>query len=205
MFWHPIISTQQMSKVGWLHYKSSLTGARDALLQRVLARTRTKCEYYSCKVVVVLAKLKLFVQSVNTIRAKLSLSLQSWRCLYKVWTLFVQSCRCSYKVDLVRTKCERYSCKVVVALAKLTLFVQSCRRSLHKVLYKERRKLASWYWYENRFIGVEFLRFALRLGVLPCRVWPFFSSRLVCFLVEFWTKPPCSFMFTNTMAYTFRW
>ena len=39
MFWHPIILTQQMSPVGWLHYKSSLTGGRDALPQRVLART----------------------------------------------------------------------------------------------------------------------------------------------------------------------
>ena len=28
-----------MSPVGWLHYKSSLTGGRDALPQRVLART----------------------------------------------------------------------------------------------------------------------------------------------------------------------
>ena len=47
------------------------------------------------------------------------------------------------KVDVVRKKREHYSCKVVVVLAKLTLFVLSCRRSLHKVLYKERRKLAS--------------------------------------------------------------
>ena len=39
MFWHPIILTQQMSPVGWLHYRSSLTGGRDALPQRVLART----------------------------------------------------------------------------------------------------------------------------------------------------------------------
>ena len=38
---------------------------------------RTKREHYSCKVVVVLAKLTLFVQSVNIIRAKSSLSLQS--------------------------------------------------------------------------------------------------------------------------------
>ena len=28
MFWHPIILTQQMSPVGWSHYKSSLTGGR---------------------------------------------------------------------------------------------------------------------------------------------------------------------------------
>ena len=40
MFWHPIILTQQISPVGWLHYKSSLRGGRDALPQRVLARTR---------------------------------------------------------------------------------------------------------------------------------------------------------------------
>ena len=38
---------------------------------------RTKGEHYSCKVVVVLAKLTLFVESVNIIRTKLSLSLQS--------------------------------------------------------------------------------------------------------------------------------
>ena len=38
---------------------------------------RTKREHYSYKVVVVLAKLTLFVQSVNIIRTKLSLSLQS--------------------------------------------------------------------------------------------------------------------------------
>ena len=31
-----------------------------------------------------------------------------------------------------------------------------------------------------------------------------FSSRLVCFLVEFWTLFPCLFMFTNTIAYAFR-
>ena len=31
-----------------------------------------------------------------------------------------------------------------------------------------------------------------------------FSSRLVCFLVEFWTVLPCLFMFTNTIAYAFR-
>ena len=80
---------------------------------------------------------------VNVVRTKLSLFLQSWRCSYKVWTLFVQSRRCPCKVGVVRTKCEHYSYKVVVVLAKLTLFVQSCRRSLHKVLYKERRKLAS--------------------------------------------------------------
>ena len=104
---------------------------------------RTKCEHYSYKVVVVLVKLTLFVQSVNIIRAKSSLSLQSWRCYNKVWPLFVQSCRCPCKVDVVRTKCEHYSYKVVVVLAKLTLFGQSWRRSLHKVLYKERRKLAS--------------------------------------------------------------
>ena len=30
------------------------------------------------------------------------------------------------------------------------------------------------------------------------------SSRLVCFLVEFWTVLPCLFMFTNTIAYAFR-
>ena len=62
-------------------------------------------------VIVGLAKLTLFVQSVNIIRAKLSLSLRSRRC--------------PCKVDVVRTKCEHYSCKVVVVLAKLTLFVQS--------------------------------------------------------------------------------
>ena len=45
---------------------------------------RTKREHYSCKVVVVLAKLTLFVQSVNIIRTKSSLSLQSGRCSYKV-------------------------------------------------------------------------------------------------------------------------
>ena len=38
MFWHPIILTQHMSPVGWLNYKSSLTGGRDALPQRILAR-----------------------------------------------------------------------------------------------------------------------------------------------------------------------
>ena len=31
-----------------------------------------------------------------------------------------------------------------------------------------------------------------------------FSSRLVCFLVEFWTVLPSLFMFTNTIAYAFR-
>ena len=31
-----------------------------------------------------------------------------------------------------------------------------------------------------------------------------FCSRLVCFLVEFWTVLPCLFMFTNTIAYAFR-
>ena len=31
-----------------------------------------------------------------------------------------------------------------------------------------------------------------------------FSSRLVCFLVKFWTVLPCLFMFTNTIAYAFR-
>ena len=31
-----------------------------------------------------------------------------------------------------------------------------------------------------------------------------FSSRLVCFLAEFWTVLPCLFMFTNTIAYAFR-
>ena len=45
MFWHPIILTQQMSPVGWLHYKSSLTGGRDALPQRLLARTSLKANY----------------------------------------------------------------------------------------------------------------------------------------------------------------
>ena len=39
MFWHPIILTQQKSPVGWSHYKSSRTGGRDDLPQRVLART----------------------------------------------------------------------------------------------------------------------------------------------------------------------
>ena len=64
---------------------------------------------------------------------KLSLSLQSRRCPCKVdvvrtkhaHSVFVQSCRCPCKVDVVRTKCEHYSYKVVVVLAKLTLFVQS--------------------------------------------------------------------------------
>ena len=71
--------------------------------------------------------------SVDVVLTKLSLSLQSWRCSYKVWTLFVQSCRCPCKVDVVLTKCEHCSYKVVVVLAKLTLFEQSCRRSLHEV------------------------------------------------------------------------
>ena len=77
---------------------------------------------------------------VDVVCTKLSLALQSWRCSFKVdfarfkvWTLFVQSCRCPCKVDVVRTKCEHYSYKVVVVLPKLTLFVQSFRRSLHKV------------------------------------------------------------------------
>ena len=51
-------------------------------------------------------------------------------------TLFVQSRRCPCKADVVRTKREHYSCKVVVVLAKLTLFVQSYRRSLHRVCTK---------------------------------------------------------------------
>ena len=80
---------------------------------------------------------------VDVVRTNSMLFVQSWRCSYKVWTLFVQSCRCpckvdvvrtnsmlfvqswrcSYKVDVVRTKCEHYSYKVVdVLCTKLTLF-----------------------------------------------------------------------------------
>ena len=66
--------------------------------------------------VVVLAKSSLFVQSGR-------------RSLHKVdvvctkLTLFAQRGRCSYNVDVVRTKCEHYSYKVVVVRnPKLTLF-----------------------------------------------------------------------------------
>ena len=38
---------------------------------------------------------------VVVVLAKSSLSLQSWRCSHKAWTLFVQSCRCPCKVDVV--------------------------------------------------------------------------------------------------------
>ena len=47
-------------------------------------------------------------------------------------------------------------------------------------------------------------RFALRLGGGAYLSSLTFSSRLVCFLVEFWTVLPCLFMFTNTIAYAFR-
>ena len=46
-------------------------------------------------------------------------------------------------------------------------------------------------------------RFALRLGGGASLSSLTFSSRLVCFLVEFWTVLPCLFMFTNTVAYAF--
>ena len=104
---------------------------------------RIKCEHYSYKVVIVLAKLTLFVQSVNIICTKSSLSLQSWRCSYKVWRLFAQSCRCPCKVVVVRTKLTLFEqscccpCKVDVVHTKLSLFFAQSWRCLHKVLYKE--------------------------------------------------------------------
>ena len=49
--------------------------------------------------------------------------------------------------------------------------------------------------------GVEFFCLASWCASLSSLT---FSSRLVCFLVEFWTVLPCFFMFTNTIAYAFR-
>ena len=65
---------------------------------------------FSDKVVVVLTKLTLFVQScrcpckVNVVRKKSTLFVQSVNIVRTKLSLSLQSCRCSYKVDVVCTK-----------------------------------------------------------------------------------------------------
>ena len=104
---------------------SSDSALRSAL--RVANVVCTKCEHYSYKVVVVLAKLTLFVQSMNIIRTKSSLSLQSWRCLYKVvvvlCTKFCTKKEESWKVN-IDIKTASYSWASVFASSEKSCFVR---------------------------------------------------------------------------------
>ena len=49
------------------------------------------------------------------------------------FTLFVQNGRCSFKLDVVCTKCEHHSYKVLVVLPKLDVVIAKCGRCLHKI------------------------------------------------------------------------